>query len=226
MTQMKASLLNEANGVRFVVMDVPLQFRQAITDLGFAESDAQYAREFDPGSREIRPIFSRFGAALEPMLRQAARLEPAPWDEALSRFAEAAGGADWWVVGSGALAVRGMGVAPRDLDIGVAETDFDSVVERLDDYLVEPPSHSESWVARWFCRAFIGMRVEWVAGVQSWVDSPEPADFGPVAEGRRETVIWRGHPVHVPPLDLQLAVSRRRGLVDRAKLIEKAMAAI
>jgi hypothetical protein len=56
--------------------------------------------------------------------------------------------------------------------------------------------------------------VEWIAGVH---DTDEPHEQSPTA--RLDHVRWRGHDVPVAPLDLQLAVSRRRGLTDRASKI-------
>ena len=40
--------------------------------------------------------------------------------------------------------------------------------------------------------------------------------FGPMAARRLETAEWRGYALRVPPLDLQLAVTERRGLAERA----------
>ena len=55
-----------------------------------------------------------------------------------------------------------------------------------------------------------------VGDVDPSVDSPEPSDFGPVAAGKLEVVDWHGFKIRVPPLDLQLRVSERRGLFERA----------
>ncbi len=65
-----------------------------------------------------------------------------------------------------------------------------------------------------------GARVEWVGGVGPAADEPLPTDFGPAAAARLETVRWRDWSVRVPPLDLQRAVSLRRGLHDRVALID------
>ncbi len=75
----------------------------------------------------------------------------------------------------------------------------------------------DDWIARWFCRAFLDGRVECVAGIPEWVDTPEPSDFGPTAWSRRERLEWCGIDVAVPPLDLHLAVARRRGSTMRRR---------
>ena len=65
-----------------------------------------------------------------------------------------------------------------------------------------------------------GARVEWVGGVGPASDEPLPTDFGLAAAARLETVRWRHWSVRIPPLDLQRAVSVRRGLHDRVALID------
>jgi hypothetical protein len=111
-------------------------------------------------------------------------------------------------------------VAPRDIDLIVDGAGAVALGELLAPYLVEPVVRNDGWIAEWWARAFLGARVEWVGDVRSTVDVPEPADFGPVAAGQLEPVTWRGQVMRVPPLHLQLAVARRRGLSDRVRAIE------
>lgn len=218
---MKTLLDRSREGVRFLVTDVEPNLRPLVAALGFAQTAEGFVRAFPSSSLDVEQIFSRFQDSFEPMLRQLSGADRVPWRKALHSFAELVGGqADWWVVGSAALAVRGIGVAPRDIDLVVREVDFGRVNELLAGFLVEPPSESEDWVARYFCRAYICARVEWVAGVRPWVDSRAPSDFGPAAEGQRELIEWDGVQLRVPPIDLQLAVSKRRGLTDRVEKIE------
>lgn len=208
-------------GVRFLVMDGEPSFHSLFAALGFAATPEGFVRAFPPTSLDVEPIFQRFQACLGPMLRQLSGEAPVPWEDALIRFAQIVGDqADWWLVGSTALAVRGVRVTPHDIDLVVGEDDYPRVNELVAEHLIEPPSRSEEWVARSFSRAFIGARVEWVAGVQEWIDAPSPSDFGPVAESRRELISWRGLKLRVPPIDLQLAVSKRRGLTGRVQSIE------
>lgn len=48
-------------------------------------------------------------------------------------------------------------------------------------------------------------------------------DQGPIAASRLEVIRWRGYDIRVPPLELQLEVSRRRGLGERVAIIERAL---
>jgi hypothetical protein len=63
-------------------------------------------------------------------------------------------------------------------------------------------------------------RVEWIGGVRPAADQPESSDFGLDAAARLEEVRWRLWEVRVPPLALQRAVSIRRALPDRVRLID------
>jgi hypothetical protein len=114
------------------------------------------------------------------MLRQTAA-GLVPWEEALLIFLDRVDRVDWWLAGSGALAVRGIDISPRDLDVITDAAGAQRLGELLADALVEPVCASEGWIARWWGRAFLGARVEWVAEVASSVDDPDPVDFGPTA---------------------------------------------
>jgi hypothetical protein len=125
-------------------------------------------------------------------------------------------GLEWWLVGSCALAVRGATVEPRDVDLVVDLEGAFRLGELMADLLVEPVFAGSGWIADAFGRAFRGARVEWVGGVHHDVEQLGPCDFGPSATVRRETVLWEGHEVLVPPpLDPQIAILKRRGLAER-----------
>jgi hypothetical protein len=94
------------------------RLRGALDELYFAREDGAHVRRF--AARLDDAIYERFVACVEPLLRQTARLDPAPWPEALAEVATRLGGIDWWLAGSAALAVRGIDVAPRDLDLAAA----------------------------------------------------------------------------------------------------------
>lgn len=132
-------------------------------------------------------------------------------------------GFDWYLVGSTALVVRGLPVTPHDLDLVVQGQDSPRLSDLFLDVLVEPVSDSRGWIWDWFGRCFLHARLEWVGDVNAKSEQEGVNDFGPTALARSETVYWRGYPIKVPPLDLQLTVSERRGLTERAELIRKAL---
>lgn len=91
--------------------------------------------------------------------------------------------------------------------------------DALADVLIEPAIPVTDWICRWWGRAFLKARIEWVGGVEHRVDEPFVTDFGPAAARRLEEVTWNGRILHVPPLELQLQSCERRGLEDRASQI-------
>jgi hypothetical protein len=211
----------ERRGGLFLLEGLEPALHDAAIALGFVRRDDAFTRTFPQSARWLDEAWSNFVRYVEPMLEQAAS-GSAPWDAALTTFLERVDGVDWWLTGSGALAVRGVDVSsPRDLDVVTDGAGAQRLGELLVDVLVEPVFASDGWVARWWGRAFLGARVEWVGDVDASVDDPEPVDFGPVAAANLNTVRWCGRELRVPPLDLQLAVAERRGLTARVEAIHR-----
>jgi hypothetical protein len=179
-------------------------------------------RRFPGETADVERIFRRFDRHIVEVLEQTAGLRPAPWEEALSEAAERldAAGAEWFLVGSAALAVRGIELHPRDIDI--VTSDHRRAARAFADALIEPSSHDRDrrWIAAWFGRAFLRARVEWIAGVYDEVGGAAgPNEFGPAAGARAESVHWNGRALRLTPLDVQLAVNERRGLDERVGAI-------
>jgi hypothetical protein len=207
----------------FVVRTDEASLYAVLVQFGYAEKgDLQYARAFR-SSPDAPVYFERFAACARDMFEQFISEVARPWERSVEHLNGllAAGDVDWLLSGSVALAVRGVEVAPRDIDFTVAE--MEPTVEALRDLIVEPPIRAYGgWHAEWFGRAWDGMRIEWVAETKPDLDQHEwTSDIGPDAVARAETIEWRGLSFRVPPLDLQLAVSRDRGLHTRVAAIER-----
>jgi len=200
-----------------VLLGVDVEERAAARDLWFGEDGARFVKRFpiEAGTR----VYPRFAACARELLDQTAGRVRPRWEEALATLLDRAGDVDWWLGGSAALAVRGIDVVPRDLDLVTSARGAEELARRLDDLLVEPLTVGEGWIATHFARAFAGARIEWVGGVSA--DAAGARDFGPAAEERLERVVWRGRELRVPPLDLQLASARARGLDERVAAIQR-----
>jgi hypothetical protein len=212
----------------FVVHDVPPELRNAMLDMGFASLDGSLARSFDPGAAHLDEAFENFDRYIEEVAGQAAGLSPVPWDDALEALLTGIAGRElmWWLTGSAALAVRGVDLAPRDVDLITDDASAHRLGESLADALIEPITPTADWIGRWWGRAFLRERIEWTGGVTEAADRPRPGDVGPTAEARLETVSWRGFDIRVPPIDLQLDAAERRGMHDRAAGIRAHLAAL
>jgi len=207
-----------------LVLAVGPELEHAVRELAFGEEGERFVRRFPASAPFARRAALRFEACVPALVRQAAGVEPVPWGRALESVIDRTreSGADWWLTGSAALAVRGLSVQPRDLDLITDSEGGERLAEALCDTLVEPLVDAGG-LGRWWARAFLHARVEWVGEVDPAVDEGGPADFGPYAAARCEEVVWRNHELRVPPLEFQLAVSERRGLEQRAALIREAL---
>ncbi len=211
--------------VCFVVTDIDPALEDTLRGLYYSPFEDGFAKSFPADTPHLDQIYDNFERFMPDLILQAANLQPVPWEACLTGLLEIVGGQDlnWWLVGSIALAVRGLPVTPHDLDLVVQDQGSARMTELLLDYLVEPVSDSRGWIWDWFGRCFLHARLEWVGDVNAKSEQEGSSDFGPTALARSETVYWKGYPIKVPLLDLQLAVSERRGLTERADLIRKVL---
>jgi hypothetical protein len=207
---------------RFEVRTTDALYQERLVHIGYhRQNDTQFMRNLS-NTGDVLRIHRTLALHLEEILRQSARMTPIRWEQALTEFLDRVDGAslDWFLYGSGALAVRGIDVDPGDLDLYVSDAYLAG--DLFDDLLVEPVTEMKGWIADRGGRAFLGCLFEWMAGVHPDVDDPAPHEQGPAAASRLETVLWHGREVPVAPLDLQLAVAQRRGLHDRVAKIRAA----
>lgn len=220
---MKTLRKTEGTTTSFIIADIEPAYHDAVHSLYYSPVADGFAKVYPADTPNLDRIYLNFERYAQEMVLQTARMHLAEWDKSLSAFLQVVGGSsiDWWLTGSAALAVRGLDVVPGDLDLVVDDASAPKLGELLLDYLVEPMQPSSGWIWNWFGRAFLHARLEWVGGVNESADNPHISDFGPTAAKRLEVVNWRGKEIRVPPLDLQLEVSKRRGLVERAEKISK-----
>jgi hypothetical protein len=205
----------------FVLSDLTPAEQAACRDLAYEERGRDFRKIFAATTNGVEEIYARFATVAPRMLGQTTGAEAVPWDFALHALAERLTefDVDWWLCGSAALAVRGADVTPRDIDVVTDTAGAGILASALCPDLIEPPTESDAWIARWFGRAFLGARVEWVGDVAPTVDAPHVTDFGPAAAASLEAIMWEGLQLRVPPLYLQLYSATRRGLEDRVAAI-------
>ena len=219
---MKATCRTVGSQTCFIISELDPAHYETVRDLAFKQVEDGFARVYPAASPHLDRICQNFERCAEELILQKAGVRPVPWEQALLALLEKIKDQDinWWLVGSAALAVRGIDVSPHDIDLSVDDAGANKLGEVLLDYLVQPVEAAQDWICNWFGRAFLYARIEWVGGVDERADTPEISDFGPMAASRRETVNWHGHQFQVPPLDLQLMVSEQRGLSERVEKIK------
>lgn len=134
--------------------------------------DGRCATRWFESSPAVPRYYERFAASIEAMVMQSARLVPVPWERALVEFLRRVEGTglQWWLYGSGALAVRGLGIDPGDIDVNVS--DGAAAARIFDDLLVTPVERMNGWVAAYTGRAFCHAIVEWLSEPHADHDDP------------------------------------------------------
>ena len=191
--------------------------------MDYQRNGDEWRRGYPEGTLGLDICWQNFASCAELMLRQAAHLQPVPWRDTLHELCRRTSGreSNWWLAGSTVLAVRGARIEPGDVDLVCSDDGARSLGIIFADALIEPVTcDSSGLISAYWGRAFLTARLEWIGAPKAGVDSPAPSDFGPVAASRLETVTWEGWQLRVPPLDLQRAVSQRRGLTTRVALID------
>jgi hypothetical protein len=211
---------------KYIITDLDPIYYEAAGKIGFTQGDEGLVRTFSASSPYLDLAYHNFKQYGETIILQKAGVIPSPWQEALITFLKFVDHQpiEWYLVGSGALAVRGIDVRPGDLDFVTGEADALVLAELAKDYLIEPVRDATGWVGKWFVRTYMGAVVEWLGGVNDSADAHGVSDFGPIALSRTETIEWRGYQIQVPPLNLQLEVNEKRGRADVAVKIRSAVA--
>ena len=209
----------------FIISELDADYHAAAQDLYYSQVEDGFAKVYPTNTPHLDRIYQNFEHYAEEMILQMAGVHPVPWEQGLLVFLQIIEGQniDWWLTGSAALAVRGLDVSPRDLDLVVDDKSAQKLGDLMLDYLIEPVIDTQGWFCKWFGRAFLHARIEWVGDVSEKADKPEISDFGPIAASRLESITWHEHGIRVPPIGLQLKVNERRGLTDRVEKIKHAM---
>jgi len=222
---MKTKLRIKGDHAYFVITELDERFHNAAEAMFYNRVEDGFAKRFPTNTPRLDNAYWNFEKYIEEVILQMAGVHPVPWEKSLLAFLDVveAQDIDWWLTGSAALTVRGLDIVPHDFDIVVDAEGAHKLGELLSDYVFEPVVDCEGWFFKWFGRAFLHARIEWVGAVNDSADEPEVSEFGPTAASSLETAYWREHEIRVPPLRLQLRHSERRGLTDRVRKIKTIM---
>ncbi len=196
----------------FVVEAVPPEWTAPLSDLGFWVDGTTATRPVDHHSRHVEIAFANLATHLPTMVAQHIGTMSVPWAESLSRLTGRLedSGIDWMLIGTAALAKRGVAVTPGDVDVVTDERGAQLLADLYRDELVFPVMH---WPGMGlFGRAFDGVRVEWLGNEGLLSGSMGP--WRPT-----ESVRWNGCVIRVPSLEAQLAVEESRGRVGHVAAI-------
>lgn len=202
------------------ITDADPDQRAALQELGHP---ADVVHRYPPGTLFFERAVANLRQGLDEMVRQRIGKTPADWPatfrDLLSRAEQAR--VQLAVVGSVALAVRGVDVHPGDIDVMTTMEGADALGESYQDTLVVPVATTPGF-GRWG-RAFTGgIRVEWLGKPARVQEGPWPlaAAEWSVASPFDE-IRWENRSLRVPPLELQRQVEVRRHRLDRVAAIDE-----
>src|SRR5258708_920533 len=109
---MRTSYRTEDEKTYFVVYDLDPQGFEGARNLAFTPYEDGLARVYPTDTPHLDVFYQQFACAAEAMILQRAGIQPVPWESALQALLQRLQGQNiqWWLVGSCALAARGLDV--------------------------------------------------------------------------------------------------------------------
>lgn len=220
---MKIVFEEQGNDAVFRLTEFDPKYKQIFEACFYQTDGDSYYKKFPKDIRHIDKIRENYRKNAKTMFDQCGYFIPVPWEKGLENVCSIMNGSgiEWWLTGSCAACIRGIGLNPHDIDIMIKSENPDETIELFSDYLIEPVIETNGWVTKYFGVAFSQARIDIAFGPSPELDKPEPSDCGPFAQGNLEQIIWNGYRIKIPPLYLHLNTSKRRGRTERIKKIEE-----
>ena len=223
---MKVHITEAEENVEYRMLEREAVSDETLTGMFYAFKDGVWSKGYPKAAlmfpQDLAQMEANFNVYIETELHQERRTL-ADLDAALEwlcvEFERC--GVRWWLVGSAALYARGLDVKPHDIDVMTYKTEIEKIREMVAPYTVEPFHHATGWVVKGFGVVDYRYRIDFAFEPEEWVDGQDPVDFGPYAQEHVEPIVWHGHEILVPPIELQIAPNEARGRHDRAELIRK-----
>ena len=203
------------------ILDADPGQRAAVAALGFGPD---LVRRFPPGTRYFDRAVANLRQDLDEMVRQSITPGAPPgWAAPLEDLLRRAGQAQVpvAVVGSTALAARGIDVRPGDIDVITTPEGADALADSYQESLVMPVATVPGFGR--FGRAFTGgIRVEWLGNPARAQEGSWPLAASAWSIGSPfEEIGWANRILRVPPLEVQRRAEVHRGRPDRAAAIDE-----
>lgn len=224
---MKATVIESSDSVVFRLTDVAPADRAAIEGDYFTPDGDGYSKTFSKDAPHMDAAAANFVRYADQLYGDTLTRGSSLWREGLRHFVDtmAGSGIEWFLIGSCVLAVRGLEVVPRGVDVVFPHaSDLPRVRDLFDPDTLQPLLECEGWVAAAYGEAFHGCKIAMAFMTQDCLDALDPdgagpSDSGPYAASHLETATWEGRTIPVPPMQLLLNINRRRGRADRVRLI-------
>ena len=167
-------------------------------------------------------MIRNFRKYLPRMVEHFLEQDPLDWETALQETTETLyrHGIRWWLAGSAACSVRGIDIAPHDIDIMTYLSEVPKFRDAFARHRFEPFHHVTGWVVKGFGVVYVNGRVDIAFDPEESSDANGILDCGVYASQHLEEVAWNGYRIMVPPVELHIAGNESRGLQKRVELIK------
>lgn len=158
--------------------------------------------------------FDKYG---EISIKQQLKILPAPWEKALDLFAceMEKTGADWYVNGSAAMAIWGIDVVPKDVNIIIPNySDFDKVRNHFCKFAIRPIERCDNWLMSGLGTVFM----EAAVGIAFHNKELEPYDMSKLGKA-----VHNGKNIYIESLENLRRDNENFGRTERVKAIEEKM---
>jgi hypothetical protein len=208
--------------VIFGLTDVAPGDRETIEADYYTPDGDGYTKTFSRTAPYIEAATANFVRYADQLYGETLTRGSSLWREGLLHFLDTmeGSGIEWFLIGSCVLAIRGLDIVPRGVDVVFRHaSDLSRVRDLFGPDTLQPLMECEGWVAKAYGEAFHGCKIAMAFGTQDSLDTLEPSDSGPYAASHLETATWEGREVPVPPMQLLLNINRRRGRAERVRQI-------
>jgi len=156
--------------------------------------------------------FTKYG---ETVIKQQLKIISTPWERALELFVSEMNKLEvtWFVHGSAAMALWGIDVEPKDINVIIPNySDFDVVRDHFYRFAIRPIEQCEDWLMSGL--GYIFMEV--VIGIAFYNRELEPYD-----RSKLDKVLHNGKEIYVESLEKLKTDNENYGRTERVKMIEK-----
>ncbi len=173
-----------------------------------------FIKQYD-GVKDFKYCAANFTKYGELAIKQRLKILPTPWEKALSLFiAEMKKlNIDWYVHGSTAMALWGLDVAPKDVNIIIANySDFDKVRSHFYKFAIRPIERCENWMMSGLGDIFMKA----VICLAFHNKELEPYDTSNLCQ-----ITYNGDEIYISSLEMLKKDNENFNRPDRISMIEK-----
>jgi hypothetical protein len=221
-------IISKKNGEFFFgLTDLTAEEKNLLSEDFYSNENEVYFKKHSETIPEIELIAKNYKKNIEKIINQRLRKEKTDWKTALKFIAEELKKTDikWYVSGSCALALRGIEVEPKDLNlIFENKEDKEKIKNILGKYAIEPIAECKDWILELYGAAYIeNCFIDIASGLKDDLNHPDPIDSSPYAIENLEEINWEGYNLKIPPIQLSLNINKKRKRLETVKLIEEYM---